>query len=84
MVQACNPSSQEAKAKGWGVWGHPGLHFKTLRKKKKKINNHLVRMTNWQYLKWNIGHNYRPKGTLKKDKSTMKNYTLVNSTTHMK
>lgn len=34
MAQACNPSTQEAEAEGLPVQSHPGLHSKTLAKKK--------------------------------------------------
>lgn len=36
MAQACNPSTQEAEAEGLPVQSHPGLHSKTLEKKKLK------------------------------------------------
>jgi hypothetical protein len=39
VVHTCNPSTQDAEAKGWGGWGaggHPALHSQTLPQTKKK------------------------------------------------
>jgi hypothetical protein len=36
MLHACNPSTQEAEARGSTVQGQPGLHSETLPQKKLK------------------------------------------------
>jgi hypothetical protein len=37
VIHACDPSTWEAKTRGWRVLGQPGLYNKTLSQKKKKV-----------------------------------------------
>jgi hypothetical protein len=36
VVHTCNSSTLEAEVERFWIWGHPGLHSKTLFKKKEK------------------------------------------------